>query len=363
MLEQQITKYFLGANSARGFASLYDQLVREEAGEFLWCIKGGPGCGKSSFMKRLGRAAEAAGLDVEYIYCSGDPESLDAVRFPQLGVAYADATAPHVLEPSYPAASGLYLDLGAFYAAGPLEERLGEIAALFREYRGIYQEAYAVLAAAEALQPHALPGLRFPEVDAAVATRARAAVARECGKGSGARGRLQRRFLSAVTCQGTVFLGETAARLCPRLFLLDNGCGLADVYLQAAARAAGERGQSGILCMDPLSPERAEALLLPELGVGYLAGNGRHDDSLPVHRRIRLDAMTDAARLRALRPRLRERGKAAAALTREAETLLAQAKALHDRLEGWYNPHVDFPGVYALADEHAAWILDQAGSL
>ncbi len=361
MLEQQVTSFFLGANSARGFSSLYDQLIREEAGEFLWCIKGGPGCGKSSFMKRLGRAAETAGLDVEYIYCSGDPESLDAVHFPQLGIAYADATAPHVLEPRYPAASGLYLDLGAFYAAGPLEERLPEMTALQRQYRSIYQGVYAALGAAEALMPQALPGLYTAEEAAAVAARARAAIARECGKGNGAPGRLRRRFVSAISCQGTVFLGETVARLCPRLFLLDNGCGLADVYLQEAAKTAEERGQAGILCMEPLCPARAEALLLPELGVGYLAGNGRHDAGLPIHRRIRLDAMTDAARIRELRPRLRERSRAAAALLREAETLLAQAKILHDSLESWYNPHVDFSGVYSLADEHAAWLLDQAG--
>ena len=30
MRKQQVTRFFLGANSARGFSSLYDQLVREE---------------------------------------------------------------------------------------------------------------------------------------------------------------------------------------------------------------------------------------------------------------------------------------------------------------------------------------------
>ena len=31
---------------------------------------------------------------------------------------------------------------------------------------------------------------------------------------------------------------------------------------------------------------------------------------------------------------------------------LRQAKALHDELESVYNPHVDFDGVYKLAEDH-----------
>ena len=41
----------------------------------------------------------------------------------------------------------------------------------------------------------------------------------------------------------------------------------------------------------------------------------------------------------------------AAALTDEAEDSLAQAKAMHDELEGLYNPHVDFGRVYQTAEE------------
>ena len=42
--------YFLAANSGRGFFSLYDGFPPE--GAFLHIIKGGPGTGKSGFMRR-----------------------------------------------------------------------------------------------------------------------------------------------------------------------------------------------------------------------------------------------------------------------------------------------------------------------
>mgnify|MGYP002867796410 CR=1 FL=1 len=118
------TRYFLGANSAHGFFSLYDGFAQPEDGVFLHVIKGGPGCGKSSFMKRIGHRAEKAGQDVEYISCSGDPDSLDGVWIPALGVAYADGTAPHVLDPAYPGGGGSYLDLGAFYDEAALRPKL-----------------------------------------------------------------------------------------------------------------------------------------------------------------------------------------------------------------------------------------------
>ena len=57
-------RYFLGANSEDGFASLYAGFAAA-GDDRLHIIKGGPGTGKSGFMKRLGAAAEKAGLDVE----------------------------------------------------------------------------------------------------------------------------------------------------------------------------------------------------------------------------------------------------------------------------------------------------------
>ena len=86
------TEYFLGANSGDGFASLYGGFCCAP-GDFLYIIKGGPGGGKSRFMRRIGRSAEERGLDVEYILCSGDPDSLDGVYIPELSLGFADGTA------------------------------------------------------------------------------------------------------------------------------------------------------------------------------------------------------------------------------------------------------------------------------
>ena len=87
--------YFLGANTPGGFYSLMDKLLDPAKARAIYILKGGPGCGKSTLMKRLGALAEEAGHRPEYIYCSGDPDSLDGLVLPDLAVAIADGTAPH----------------------------------------------------------------------------------------------------------------------------------------------------------------------------------------------------------------------------------------------------------------------------
>ena len=90
-------RFFLGANSPQGFYSLYDQLINPAQARAIYILKGGPGCGKSSLMRRVAQRAEEAGDRVEYIHCSGDPDSLDAIHLPARGAAIVDGTAPHVV--------------------------------------------------------------------------------------------------------------------------------------------------------------------------------------------------------------------------------------------------------------------------
>lgn len=352
-------RFFLGANSKNGFASLYDEFAQNPAaGDFVWVLKGGPGCGKSSFMRRIGTAAEEAGFSVEYILCSGDPDSLDAVRIPEKRIVYVDGTAPHVTEAVCPGAASLYLDLGSFLDAGALEPHLPEILALNRQISAAYAAAYARLAASAALLRRNRAGLWGPEAEAALDRKLAGLAVRELPKRPG-RGTLTRRFLSANSCRGRLFLAETAAALCPRLWLLDNGLGLAHVYLEKLAALARERGYDVLLCPDPLEPELPEAVLLPDAGIGFLAADRKAlPEGLPVWRHLRLDTLA-APLAPDARTKLRQMRRESAALYAAAVDSLAEAKSLHDALEAVYHPHVDFAGVSALAEDHVRWLLGQ----
>ena len=95
----QVTHFFAGANSGDGFQNLFSEIVDLEETYDLMVLKGGPGVGKATFMREIGRAMEAAGTPVEYLWCSGDPDSLDGVVLPELHCAVVDGTAPHGTAP------------------------------------------------------------------------------------------------------------------------------------------------------------------------------------------------------------------------------------------------------------------------
>ena len=93
------TRYFLSALTGAGYYALHRQFLRPP--ERYFCIlKGGPGCGKSTFLKRVGDAGQAAGLAVVRLHCAGDPASLDGVYFPEKRSGFFDGTAPHTVEPA-----------------------------------------------------------------------------------------------------------------------------------------------------------------------------------------------------------------------------------------------------------------------
>lgn len=65
-------------------------------------IKGRPGTGKSTFLRKIGEAARQRGYYVEVCHCSFDPNSLDLIAVRELGFCLFDSTAPHEYFPSRP---------------------------------------------------------------------------------------------------------------------------------------------------------------------------------------------------------------------------------------------------------------------
>ncbi len=95
----KIIHYFAGGNTARGYYSLFESNIADL--DRIFILKGGPGTGKSTLMKEIGVHWLGKGYNVEYLHCSSDPDSIDALIFPTLKVGIVDGTAPHVIEPKY----------------------------------------------------------------------------------------------------------------------------------------------------------------------------------------------------------------------------------------------------------------------
>ena len=352
-------RYFLGANSPAGFYSLYDQLLPAEQARAIYILKGGPGCGKSTLMRRVAEKAEQAGEPVEYIQCSGDPDSLDGVVLTGRKIAIVDGTAPHVIEPSCPGAVESYVNLGECYDTSALRAMRDELTACMTGYKDCYKRAYRCLKASAEVASDTRNTLTSKALEEKILKRVKGIISRELGKPSEGSALVKKRFLSAVTHKGVVHLHTTAEVLCKRIYVLEDSYGLAHLMLSPLLSAATAAGHEVIVCPSPLDPDRIEHLLLPELSLAFLsAPHGLIWERRP-YRRIRIDAMADPELLRRYRSRLRFSGKVSSALIDESVDSLAQAKAMHDELEKLYNPHVDFERVRHTADELADRILSE----
>jgi len=351
-------QYFLGANSSRGFYSLYDQLIPLEEAKSVYILKGGAGCGKSTLMKRVAQAAEDAGLPVERILCSGDPGSLDGLVLPTLMTALVDGTAPHVVEPKYPGVVEHYINLEACYDSAALSPLRQKIMDCMTDYKACYHRAYRCLGAAAQVEQDIRATLLTPALEEKMQKRAAGILKREVRrKKDVVPGVVTQRFLGAITHSGLRTLFSTAQAQCSRIYELADSYGLAHPMLTYLLTGITAAGCDVVACPSPMFPDRLEHLIVPQLGLAFLSTSSAAPFPGHPYRRIRLDAMAGADALRSSRPRLRFAKKVSVSLVDEAVSSLAQAKAMHDELEALYNPHVDFDRVNDIAQTIIAAIL------
>lgn len=341
--------FFLGANSGRGFQNLFQRFCVPEDHYDLVVLKGGPGSGKSTMMKKIGEAMEERGEAVEYLHCSGDPDSLDGVHIPRIRTAVVDGTSPHVIEPRYPAAADRYVNLGDFYDIAAAKAARADIIRYTDACSAAYNRAYRAMSAAAQMADSAA-ALAKEGLDAEkLMRRTDGIIAREIrGKGSG--GKDEYRFLGSMTCKGSVWRFDSVMELCPKIYQLQDSFGLAAPMLERIRAAAASRDYRAIVCPDPEHMECIEHLLLPELEVAFVSSREGMNYDGPAYRRVRLDAMVDAGHYKRHKARLRFSRKMVQTLREEALEALREAKKSHDALEAVYYPNVDFDGVTALTE-------------
>ena len=345
---------FLGANSGEGFTSLYDQLLHARFDDLL-LIKGGPGCGKSSFMRTVAEELSNAGWEQIYVNCSGDPDSLDGALFPRQKIGMVDATSPHVLEPTYTVANERYVDLTGFYDVAKTKAARAEIAEHTDAYRAAYDRAYHILRAAYALETERRAAVYAATDFDKLERRFNGLIRREVhGKGA-RRGRVDRAFLGGLTCRGELCRFDVVDALCPRVVVLADDYGLGSAALERVCAAAAEAGCDVLACPDPDRPAELRHVLIPARGLAFVTSTARMPYPGEAYRRMRLNALSELTR--AEKAKLRFTLRVLRTLRDEAEEALRCAKRAHDALEAVYNPCVDFDGVYDLAAREARRLL------
>ncbi|WP_431027220.1 nucleotide kinase [Lysinibacillus sp. LZ02] len=102
-------------------------------------IKGYPGTGKSSMMKKLANEALNRGFDVQLVWCGLDSNSIDMVILPELNFCIFDSTEPHVYFPDENRPGDAIFDIAKHCQPTAVEE--ANIKSIVAKYKAAISEA------------------------------------------------------------------------------------------------------------------------------------------------------------------------------------------------------------------------------
>ncbi|MBE6881881.1 MAG: hypothetical protein E7489_02630 [Ruminococcaceae bacterium] len=345
--------FFLGANAPKGYYSRFDQLFAAAPNGRCYLLKGGPGTGKSTVLKKTAAVLADKNMSTELIYCSADTDSLDAIIADDGKFVMADATLPHAVEPKYPGVYETTVSLCDCWNEEKLKENAEKAMCLFDENRRLHEHARRYMAAAaDLLEEAAKLGANcvYPEKAAGAAAKI---CAREFGRKIRRTGTEKQRFLSAVTDKGVFFFGKTAELLCDKIYLIEDESGAASrIFMSTVRKMAVDWGLDIIVCKCPVFPaEKTEHIFIPQLKLGFVTGNKRHNLDIMPYRTIHAKRFFDEKKYLRHKIKIKFALRCAANLIEEAVKCMKEAKEVHDELEALYIPAMDFSAVNKKLEE------------
>lgn len=334
--------FFLGANSDKGFVSYFEQLQDFSKPLQLLILKGGPGSGKSSLMKKVCAKALARGNFIEKIPCASDPESFDAFIDHTARFAMVDGTAPHITDPVLTGAADSIIYTGDLLDCGKLNKSITEIKFYSDIISSKHSAATAYIKAASALirenEKAAKSKIKYKDIED-VANMFIYALP------NGERSHKSVRLLSAISPGEVKFFSETLFSYADKIYLIDDkwGCA-ADALLKRILMGALASGVEVIACPCSIISGRLEHLIIPSERTAISVKNAFHNATDIATANLGgfytpLDCEDD----------MLCRIEAAEELIKTATQKVKEAKELHDKLEKYYIDAMDFskmPQIY-----------------
>ena len=273
--------YFPGNNTPQGFFSYYNYILGQREANRIICLKGGPGTGKSTFLKNIGKQLEAAGLSVDYLHCSADENSLDGILIPDKQIAMVDGTSPHVIDPMTPGAVDSILNFGDFWNDKMIGEEKEQIMQHNEACSRWYRIGYVYLQAASAIGKNISmvqeEGIETSELYGFAAD----VIHRELSGHpiSMKPGRIKNFFATAITPYGFYNGIKDILPGIRKIYLMNVPEGYRNQsVMQTILEGAKYRGLDVWCYYCPMDPEdKIEHIVIPNLSVAFVTANRWHD--------------------------------------------------------------------------------------
>lgn len=362
MKKTNVRHIFPGGNTSQGFYSYYDYILPQSQANHIFCLKGGPGVGKSTFMQYIGDEMANKGYDVDFLHCSSDNSSLDGVLFPGVNIALIDGTSPHVVDPKNPGAVDEIINLGDFWDKDNIKLNKTKIIDANKEVAILFKRAYKYLAAAKSIYDDNKEIYKKAANNAAADMEVEKLISNElfflpvCEK----RGSIKKQFASAITPDGLICHLDSVIPQDSSIYLVCGAPGSGTSKLMS--RMADEAMMRGIdveayYC--PIEPQkRIEHLYIPQLNLALISQSKYHnikrkntefldmsryiDDEIMMQNSDALDFNTENFDM---------------LLAKAVETINC-AKITHDFMETFYIPNMNFEKQHDLRDKILERILN-----
>lgn len=347
-MKGKIRKIFPGANTSNGFYSYFDYIIPNDI-KRIFCLKGGPGVGKSSLMKKVAREFSDKGYDVEVFPCSSDPGSLDAVLIKKLKVVLLDGTSPHIVDPKVPGAIDEIVNFGDFWDVDNLENNKMEIMQCNKNISSCFQRAFKYLKAAEPIfydiESKHKDAMDFgklnkftdefmEELFVGVENKEELSVARHL-------------FGTAITPIGHIDYGDSLLQNAEKVYYLNGKIGYGKTtFLKRIYDRAIQKGLKVEVFHYPLIPEKIESIMITDLGVAITTSLLFKDQNI-----IDLERFIDNEKINGYKEELEVNEKILDEMINYAISNLKKAKLNHDIIENYYIPNMNFEEIDKLKEQ------------
>jgi hypothetical protein len=355
----KIKNYYAGSNSSQGFYSLYDQAVKDL--DRLYILKGGPGTGKSTFMRKIGLVMMDKGFDLEYLHCSSDNKSLDGIIIPDLKVGIVDGTAPHIIEPKYPGVVEKVIDLGAYRNDAFLSQYKNIIINLTNDIETNFNAAYSTMKEAKEIhlkrEEIYIEAMSFEKAENVTKDLIRSIFSTPFEQDK--HPKVTRKFFGASTPKGAVNFIDNITEDVTRRYIIKGRPGSGKSTLMKKIGCHAElQGLSVEYYPCAFDPQSIDMVIIPSLSVAVVDGTAPHivdpyrlNDVVVDMFGLCMDTSVEEVHSDAINT-LNTSYKNKMTL---ATNFLSEAKRLHDRLEEFYQQSMDFEKV----DKRREDVLDE----
>lgn len=349
----KVRHYFPGNNTPEGFFSYYDYILKQWEADKIWCIKGGPGVGKSTFMRKIGETMLNEGHDVDFLHCSSDSDSLDGIVLRDKKIAMVDGTRPHIVDPINPGAVDTIINLGEFWNEMEIRKNRITLINTNEQLKSIFSYAYNYLAAAEKMYDNVSKAEAQRIKNVELYKIAAWIIGKELGhKELGLEpGQQKRFFASAITPTGLVNYIEGLTQGYQKVYLLHSSIGSGcEKVLELLLESALFRGFDCEVYYCPMKPRtKIEHLLIPKLSIAVVTSNCYHrvlsGNCGGAVVEIDLEALSTEDVSSFQTDVVKDSIEKMNGLIQRAVNCLAIAKKEHDTLENYYIPNMDFNSI------------------